>query len=479
MYSMCQEARVCRGSAWNENLESLQADWKRKTISHCNLIPLLELLPNQPQNSVVCTWSTVGLFQGMALQESFSGTQDLSSGVGIHSTKKRHELQQVDIRSFDGVWRKRAQRSDDPILLRHMDDVVGAGSEAHLMSDFEHMKTSLYLTDVVVLRHEGDTVNFSGLAITLPRKGFEVKNSTDFVESLLNLYGLQNSKPTVNPGRRSEVMELASPTPLDGHDYSNFRTHRRKTHLHGTLETRHAIRHPTTIHTSPQPHDRASAQWNSWYDISKARNTLVFVLNRAKWFKQIWWNSLVVNCTPLTSLFMQCTRVVWCTSHCMAQVLVHASSHPHSHPCHAPECLFVLSLFLHLFLFRVFLLSLLLLPEPGLLPLPLPCGLHRCNIPLALHQMRSLALWAITLLSQVMSPTSSKISTTQRLLKSSSRSNPATPGLRTCMTRRSMTTPSIFTTIHSGARRNQRAVDKLITLLKKVCCQVSRCLSVM
>ena len=92
------------------------------------------------------------------------------------------------------------------------------------MSDFEHMKTSLYLTDVVVLRHEGDTVNFSGLEITKTRKGFEVKNSTDLVESLLKLYGLRNSKPTVNPGRLSTVMELASATPLDGHDYSNFRT---------------------------------------------------------------------------------------------------------------------------------------------------------------------------------------------------------------------------------------------------------------
>ena len=29
------------------------------------------------------------------------------------------------------------------------------------------------------------------------------------------------------------------------------------------------------------------------------------------------------------------------------------------------------------------------------------------------------------------------------------------------------------------SEKNQRAVDKLITLLKKVCCQVSRCLSVM
>ena len=55
-------------------------------------------------------------------------------------------------------------------------------------------------------------------------KGFEVKNCTDLVESFLNLYGLENSKPTANLGRRSTVMELASATPLDGHDYSNFRT---------------------------------------------------------------------------------------------------------------------------------------------------------------------------------------------------------------------------------------------------------------
>ena len=85
------------------------------------------------------------------------------------------------------------------------------------------MKTSLYLTDVV-LRHEADTVNFLGLEITKTSKGFEVKNSTDLVESLLNLYGFENSKPTANPGRRSTVTELASATPLDGHECSNFRT---------------------------------------------------------------------------------------------------------------------------------------------------------------------------------------------------------------------------------------------------------------
>ena len=110
--------------------------------------------------------------------------------------------------------KKRAQRSEDSILLRHMDDVLGTGPDEHLMSDFEH--TSLYLTDVVVLRHEGDTVKIFGLEITKTRKGFEVKNSTDLVELLLNLYGLENAKPTANPGGRSAVMELASANRLDG-----------------------------------------------------------------------------------------------------------------------------------------------------------------------------------------------------------------------------------------------------------------------
>ena len=101
--------------------------------------------------------------------------------------------------------------------------------------------------------------------------------------------------------------------------------------------------------------------------------------------------------------------------------------------------------------------------------------------PFALPRMRSLALWSTTSLSQVMSPTCSTTATSQRQLKFSSRSPPAKPGPRTCMTRRSVTTPSAERSVHHCSLRsekNQRAVDKLITLLKKVCCQVSRCLSV-
>ena len=65
-----------------------------------------------------------------------------------------------------------------------------------------------------------------------------------------------------------------------------------------------------------------------------------------------------------------------------------------------------------------------------------------------------------------MSPSSLTTSTTRRLLKSSAGTNPATRCPRTCLTRNSS---ALFTTVHSG----QRTVDKLITLLKKVCCQFS------
>ena len=172
----------------------------------------------------------------------------------IENSRKSTQLC-LNFSSTTGTWvtealcRSRASSWEQSILLRHMDDVVGTGPDEHLMSDFEHMKTSLYLTDVVVLRHEGDTVNFLGLEITKTSKGFEVKNKTDLVEFLLNLYGLENSKPTANPGRRSTVVELAPATPLDGQEFSNFRA-----------AVRHAICHPTTIHTSPQPHDREQAR---------------------------------------------------------------------------------------------------------------------------------------------------------------------------------------------------------------------------
>ena len=67
-------------------------------------------------------------------------------------------------------------------------------------------------------------------------------------------------------------------------------------------------------------------------------------------------------------------------------------------------------------------------------------------------------------------------------MKSSSRSNPATRCPRTCLTQNSTTRPSAERSLHHcsfRSEKNQRTEDKLITLLKKVCCQLSPCLSVM
>ena len=128
-------------------------------------------------------------------KKAFQGLEISPQSWSIQSTQKINHMNYSQLISDLSTYvKKRAQRSDDSILLHHIDDVVGTGPEQHLMSDFEHMNTSLHLTDVVVLRHEGDTVDSLGLEITKTRKGFEVKNSTDLVESFLKLYGLQNSK---------------------------------------------------------------------------------------------------------------------------------------------------------------------------------------------------------------------------------------------------------------------------------------------
>ena len=88
-------------------------------------------------------------------KKAFQGLKISPQTWCIHSTQKINDMNYKQL-----YVKKRAQRSDDSILLRHMDDVVGTGPEEHLMSDFEHMKSSLYLTDVVVLRHASETVNF-------------------------------------------------------------------------------------------------------------------------------------------------------------------------------------------------------------------------------------------------------------------------------------------------------------------------------
>ena len=150
----------------------------------------------------------------------------------------------------------------------------------------------------------------------------------------------------------------------------------------------------------------------------------------------------------------------------------------HGPPCHAPGCCLCFdSLFLTLFLSVCFSYLFFFFYQNPQLNLFLH---HRDNIPLALRQLRSLAPWSKTRLSQVMNKTSLTTSTTQKQLKSSSRSNPATRCPHTCAMRNSTTKPSAERSLHHcsfKSKKNQQAEDKLITLLKTVCCQLNPCLS--
>ena len=59
MYSMSQEASVCRCSAWNEKLESLLVDWERKTVSLCDSNPLIETHLKHSWSSSVLAWIAI------------------------------------------------------------------------------------------------------------------------------------------------------------------------------------------------------------------------------------------------------------------------------------------------------------------------------------------------------------------------------------------------------------------------------------
>ena len=151
-----------------------------------------------------------------------------------------------------------------------------------------------------------------------------------------------------------------------------------------------------------------------------------------------------------------------------------------THSCHrwwaVERLLFVVSSF---WLSRVSLL-LIALPLPLLLvvcPELLPCGQRQGNHALRFRQLRSLALGQNSLLPQVMSPSTSTTSTTQRLLQWSSRMKLATiRSLRTRAMRNSTMRLSEKRNFHHcffGSYKNKRTWEKLITLMKKVCCQLS------
>ena len=76
------------------------------TFGNCHSAFHQSPMPSDSVRTSVCgasTRNTAGVFQGMVLQESFSGTQDLSSCLGYsqRTENQRHELRPVDIRSFD------------------------------------------------------------------------------------------------------------------------------------------------------------------------------------------------------------------------------------------------------------------------------------------------------------------------------------------------------------------------------------------
>ena len=153
------------------------------------------------------------------------------------------------------------------------------------------------------------------------------------------------------------------------------------------------------------------------------------------------WHPSSVNSTPHTSFFSCSEHALIVAQHTawIKNVLVRDSCHLHGHPrcavlrsltlcsslcsfpCVSPVFFFYLNLELNLFLH---------------------VAVIGGSIPLALRQLRSLVPWPQTPLSQVTSPASLTTSTTQRLLKSSSRSNPATRCPRTCLTRNSTMRPS-------------------------------------
>ena len=205
-------------------------------------------------------------------KNAFRGLIISPQAWGIHSTQKIIDMNYRHLVFDTSTYvKKGAQRSEDSILLRHMDDVVGTGPAEHLR-DSEHIKTSLYLTDVVVLRQEGDTVNFSGLEVAKTSTGVEGKH---YRSRRIPFESLRIRKFETDSQSRQAIDN-------DGAHVSNsfgwsrllqLSHSHRKAHLHRTLETRHAIRHPTTIHTSPPIHDREQARSKAVDTTSQRRAT--------------------------------------------------------------------------------------------------------------------------------------------------------------------------------------------------------------
>ena len=113
--------------------------------------------------------------------------------------------------------KKRTLRQDDSVLLRHMDDVVGTGPDEQLMIGFwTHEELSVFDGCGGVAQRRRYSLFFWSLEITKTSRGFEVRNITELVESLLNLCGMAPWRPDMlNPTTESKraVKTIASISP--------------------------------------------------------------------------------------------------------------------------------------------------------------------------------------------------------------------------------------------------------------------------
>ena len=101
-----------------------------------------------------------------------------SSGLGcIHSAQKISDMSYNQLISDPWTYvKKRTHRSEDSILLRLMDDVVGTGPDEQLMSDFEHMKDSpVFYRCGGCCAMKVTQSTYLGLEITKTCRSFEVK----------------------------------------------------------------------------------------------------------------------------------------------------------------------------------------------------------------------------------------------------------------------------------------------------------------
>ena len=77
-------------------------------------------------------------------KEAFQDLKMWPQAWGFHCTQKTNDMIDDQLVSDLSTYvKERAQRQDDAIFFRHMDDVVGTGPKENLMKYVEHIKTIL------------------------------------------------------------------------------------------------------------------------------------------------------------------------------------------------------------------------------------------------------------------------------------------------------------------------------------------------